>query len=116
MSPSDTDRSGERRAQPRRTCHRYCLVRFDRLHLDGQPGSVGVEGSISDLSACGIGLLLRPAIPAGATLAIAPSGSSAAAPLPLAHVVRCVPVDGLWRHGCRLGRRLSEEELHGWLA
>jgi len=109
-----TDQSGERRAEPRRISHKHCLVRFDRRHLDGQPGSVGAEGCVSDLSARGVGLLLQPAIPSGATLAIAPFGSTAV-PLPLAHVVRCVPVGGRWRHGCSLERRLSEEELRGWL-
>jgi len=111
----DTDQSGERRAEPRRTCHKHCLVRFDRRHLDGQPGSAGAEGYMSDLSACGVGLLMQPAVPSGATLTLAPVGSGAA-PLPPAHVVRCVPVGGRWRHGCQLEWRLSEEELRGWLA
>jgi hypothetical protein len=115
MLPLDTEQSGERRAEPRRNCHQHCLVRFDRLHLDGQPGSIGAEGYISDLSRCGVCLLLRSGIPSGATLGIAPSGS-AAVPLPLAHVVRCVPVGGRWRHGCCLERRLSAEELRGWMA
>jgi len=115
MLPLPTDESGERRAAPRRICHQHCLVRFDRRHLDGQPGSVGAEGFISDLSASGVALELRPAIPSGATLAITLSGS-AARPLPRAHVVRCVPVGGRWRHGCFLERRLSEEELRSWLA
>jgi hypothetical protein len=114
MLPPRTDPPGERRAEPRRICHQHCLVRFDRRHLDGRPGSVGAQGDITDLSACGVGLLLRPAIPSGATVTIASLGS-ASAPLPLAHVVRCVPVDGRWLHGCRLERRLTEEELSGWL-
>ena len=115
MSPLPTEQPGERRAEPRRICHQGCLVRFDRLHFDGRPGSVGAEGYISDLSACGVGLLLRPAITLGATLAIDPLESSAA-PLPPAHVVRCVPVGGRWWHGCRLERRLSKGELRSWLA
>jgi len=115
MLTLDTDQSEERRAEPRSVCHRHCLVRFDRRHLDGQPGSVGAAGCVSDLSACGVGLLLQPAVPSGATLAIAPLGSSAV-PLPPAHVVRCVPTGGRWRHGCWLERRLSEEELRSWLA
>lgn len=115
MPLPDEDRSGERRAAPRRVCHRPCLVRFDRLQFDGRPGSVGAEGCVGDLSACGVGLLLRPAVPSGATLAIAPLGP-AAGPLPPAHVVRCVPAGGRWRHGCCLERRLSEEELRAWLA
>jgi len=115
MLPLCTDQSRERRAEPRRICHQHCLVRFDRVHLDGQAGCVGAEGFITDLSSCGVGLLLRPAIPSGATLAFAPLGS-ASVPLPLAHVVRCVPVDGRWRHGCSLERRLSEEELRSLLA
>lgn len=115
MLPPETHQREERRAAPRRVCHQHCLVRFDRLHLDGQPGSVGAEGCISDLSAGGVELLLRPALPTGATLAIAPLGS-AAVPLPPAHVVRCVPVGGRWRHGCCWERHLSEEEMRGWLA
>jgi hypothetical protein len=110
-----TDQSGERRAEPRCVCHRPCLVRFDRRHLDGRSGSVGAEGCINDLSACGVGLLLRPAVPLGATLAVGPLGS-AATPLPTVHVVRCVAVGQFWQHGCSLERRLSEEELRAWLA
>jgi len=113
--PLYTDQSDDRRAEPRRICHQHCRVCFDRLHLDGQPGSVGVEGYISDLSACGVGLLLRSAISSGATLAIAPL-ESAAVSLPNANVVRCVPVGLRWQHGCCLQRRLSEEELRRWLA
>jgi len=115
MLPLDTDQTGERRAEPRRICHQHCLVRFDRLHLDGQAGCVGAEGFITDLSSCGVGLVLRPAIPRGATLDIDLLGSSAV-PLPAAQVTRCVPVGLHWRHGCCLKRRLSEEELRGWLA
>jgi hypothetical protein len=110
MLPLSTDQSGERRAATRCICHQHCLVRFDRMHLDGQAGCIGAEGFITDFSACSVGLLLRPATPSGAALEIAPLGS-AEAPLPLAHVVRCIPVDGRWRHGCSLERRLSEEEL-----
>jgi hypothetical protein len=115
MLPLSTDKSRERRAEPRRICHQPCLVRFDRVHLDGQAGCIGAEGFITDFSSCGVGLLLRPAIPSGAPLEIAPLGS-AEGPLPLAHVVCCVPVDGRWRHGCSLERRLSEEELRGLLS
>jgi hypothetical protein len=115
MSSPNTNQPGEHRAEVRRLCHKHCLVRFDRAHLDGQAGSVGAEGYLSDLSACGVGLLLRRALPAGTMLAIAPS-ESAAVPLPLARVVRCVPVGGRWQHGCSWERRLSENELHGWLA
>jgi PilZ domain len=112
---SSTDKTEERRSEPRRVCHKHCLVRFDRRHFDGQPGSISAEGYISDLSPLGVGLLLQPAIPSGATLAIDALGS-ATVPLPKARVVRCVPVDGRWRHGCRLKRRLSDEEMRGWLA
>jgi hypothetical protein len=115
MVSRDMEQSGERRAEPRRVCHQHCLVRFDRLHLDGQPGSVGAEGYVTDLSPHGVGLVLRPAVPSGATLAIAPF-EPAAVPLPPAQVVRCVPVGGRWRHGCCLERPLSDEELRGWLA
>jgi hypothetical protein len=115
MLPHSTDQLGERRAEPRRFCHHHCLVRFDRRHLDGQPGGVGAEGYISDLSAWGVGLVLRPAIPSGAKLAIDPI-EPGMVPLPPAHVVRCVPVGGRWRHGCCWERRLSEEELRSWLA
>ena len=115
MSRLTTEQVRERRGEPRRICHQHCLVRFDRLYLDGQPGSVAAEGTICDLSSSGLGLVLRPAIPSGATLTIDSLASSAAAPLPPAHVVRCVPADGRWRHGCCLERRLSKDELRGWL-
>jgi hypothetical protein len=113
LSPT-TNPAEERRAEPRRVCHKHCLVRFDRWHLDGQAGSVGAEGCLSDLSARGVGLLLRTALPAGATLTITTFGL-AVAPMAPAHVVRCVPVGRCWRHSCCLKRRLSEEELQGWL-
>jgi hypothetical protein len=115
MLPPRTDKPGERRAAERRACHQPCLVRFDRRYLDGWPGSVGAEGSLSDLSACRLGLLLRPAVAPGATLAVGPLGSEAPM-LPPARVVRCVPAGRLRRYGCALGRRLSEEELRAWLA
>jgi hypothetical protein len=70
---------------------------------------------MSDLSTCGMGLLLRPAIRSGAMLAIEPLESDVV-PLPPAHVVRCVPAGGRWWHGCCWERRLSEEELRSWLA
>jgi hypothetical protein len=73
-----------------------------------------MEGSIRDLSACGMGLLIRQAIPPGATLLVGPLGSEATL-LP-AHVVRHTPVGKLWQHGCALDRRLSEDELSTWLA
>jgi hypothetical protein len=114
MSSQHRDQSAERRAAGRRACHRPCLVRFDRCHLDGLPGSVGTQGSLCDLSACGLGLLLRPAVPPGATLAVGPLGSEAVS-LPPARVVRCVPVGRHWHLGCALQRQLSEEELRGWL-
>jgi hypothetical protein len=82
--------------------------------LDGQAGSVGAEGSVIDLSACGVGLLLRSAIPPGGALAVGPFDSGVPA-LPPAHVVHCVPTDGYWRLGCSLDRRLTEEELSAWL-
>jgi hypothetical protein len=104
----------ERRAEPRSLCHQHCIVRFDRMHLDGVPGSVGVEGYICDLSPGGVGLLMQPAIPAGATLAIAPI-EVAAGPLPPSQVIHCIAVGQRWRHGCRLERRLSQEELRYWL-
>jgi PilZ domain len=115
MSTPQTDQAKERRANARRPCHRPCLVRFDRRHLDGRAGSVGAEGSIIDLSLCGVGLLLRSAVPPGTTLAVGPFGTEQP-PLPLACVVHCVPGDGRWRYGCGLERRLKEEELSAWLA
>jgi hypothetical protein len=59
-------------------------------------------------------LVLRPAVPAGATLAIAPLESNAL-PLPPVRVLRCVPAGRRWRHGCCLERKLSEEEMRRWL-
>jgi hypothetical protein len=114
MSRPKRDPPEERRADLRHQCHRHCLVSFDRRYLDGQPGSVSAEGYVSDLSASGVGLLLRREIPMGATLAITPF-ESAPAPLPPAQVVRSVQVGGRWRLGCRLEQRLSEQELRAWL-
>lgn len=115
MSTLHTNQPKERRTDARRACHRPCLVRFDRHHFDGRAGSVGAEGSIIDLSACGVGLLLRSAVPVGTTLAIGPLGAETP-PLPTACVVRRAPGAGRWRYGCGLQRRLKEEELSAWLA
>jgi hypothetical protein len=110
-----TGESSDRRARPRCACHRPCIVRFDRRHLDGQPGTVGAEGAVIDLSACGVGLRLRSAILPGATLSVEPLNSETT-PLPLACVVRCVHMGGYWQHGCSLERHLNEEELDVWWA
>ena len=59
MVTPHTEQPKDRRAEARRACQRPCLVRFDRRHFDGRAGSVGAEGSLIDLSACGVGLLLR---------------------------------------------------------
>ena len=114
MSAPNTDPPKERRADTRHICHRPCLVRFDRRRFDGRPGRVGAEGALVDLSACGLGLLLRSAVPLGTTLAVSPLGTHQSA-LPLACVVHCVLGEGRWYYGCGLARRLREEELSAWL-
>jgi len=114
MPPPNTGKPFERRAKERRVCHCPCLVCFDRRHLDGLAGSVATQGEIYDLSECGVGLLLRPAVPPGTTLTVGPLGSDAL-PLPPAQVVRCVPVGRSWHHGCALDRHLTAEELRDWL-
>ena len=78
-------------------------------------GTVGAEGTVIDLSRCGVRLLLRSAVPHGTTLAVRPLGAEKL-PLPPARVVRRVRGDGRWRYGCGLERRLNEEELCAWLA
>jgi hypothetical protein len=108
------DKPGQRRGADRWACYRPCLVRFNRMYLDGRAGSVGVQGLIRDLSACGVGLVLRPSVPPGSTLSVAPLGGEVP-PLPSARVVRCVQVGGHWHHGCTWERRLTEKELRGWL-
>lgn len=114
MSTPQPESSPERRANARRPCHHACLVRFDRRHLDGQPGKVATEGALVDLSPSGVGLLLRSAVPPGATLDVGPLGTERP-PLPRACVVHCIPTDGRWRYGCGLERRLDDEELGAWL-
>ena len=104
----------DRRALGRRACHRPCLVRFDRRHLDGRPGSVAAEAEIQDLSPAGVGLLLKPHLRPGVDLMLQPLDRDRPG-LPPARVIRCVPCGGRWRHGCALQRHLSEEELRGWL-
>jgi hypothetical protein len=114
VPPPNTDKPEERRAAERRACHCPCLVYFDRKYLDGLPGSIGTEGEIRDISECGVGLVLRPPVPPGATLTIDSLGRDTG-PLPPIHVVRCVPAGLGWHHGCALDRRLSAEELRDWL-
>jgi PilZ domain len=104
----------ERRAAPRHACHRTCLVRFDRVHFDGQPGSVCVRAQIVDVSAGGVGLLLRPHLPAGVALSVSPLGHDRPA-MGGVRVVRSAPHGNSWHHGCVLPRQLTEDELQSWL-
>lgn len=115
MSLLHSEHPEERRAGTRRPCRQPCLVRFDRQHLDGRAGSVGAAGSITDLSPCGVGLLLKSAVPLGALLTISPLGAEIP-PLPSARVVHRAPGMGRWRYGCGLERALEDEELRAWLA
>jgi hypothetical protein len=114
MLPPATAPRDDRRSGVRRPCHRPCLVRFARTHLDGQPGSVAVAASVADLSAHGIGLLLRHRLPPGTEVTVCALDEDRP-DLPLAGVVRCVPLAQHWHHGCTLARRLTEDELRAWL-
>jgi hypothetical protein len=114
MSSPPTGPLSDRRATVRRAVHCPCLVRFDRRHLDGVAGCVAAPAEIQDLSAGGVGLLLRPHLPPGAGVALEPLDRDRLE-LPLAQVVRYVPCSGRWRHGCALGRRLTGAELQDWL-
>jgi hypothetical protein len=114
VSPPSSEAPAERRAAERHVCYCPCLVNFDRKHLDGLPGSIATQGEIRDLSACGVGLLLRPSVPTGTILTVGPLGRDAP-PLPTLQVVRCVPVGPFWHHGCALDRQLTPDELREWL-
>src|SRR5262249_34995822 len=105
----------ECRSSARHHCHRPCLVRFDRAHFDGQSGSVTVPAEVVDLSACGVGLLLRQPLPATAALTVAPLGEDRPE-LGVARVVRCVPAGAGWLCGCALRKPLTDAELQGWLS
>jgi hypothetical protein len=75
---------------------------------------VRAQAVLHDLSAGGLSLRLRNGLPHGTLLAVE-ALDPAAAPLPVALVVRCVSAGGHWHVGCTLARLLTEDELRFWL-
>jgi hypothetical protein len=66
-----------------------------------------------NISRGGIGMALPYPVQVGTVLVVEPWGQTRARAV-RARVVRCVPMDFVWFHGCALMDPLSEEELQAW--
>jgi hypothetical protein len=78
------------------------------------PGCTAPEtGWVHDLSKHGISLVLGRALEVGSNLSLRLKGHEAGNVLEIqATIIHCTPeVDGNWRIGCTLARRLTDEEL-----
>jgi hypothetical protein len=73
-----------------------------------------IAGLTYNLSRSGLGLALLNQLPTGARVLVEKCGRDDARPL-YATVLRSFRMAFSWFHGCRLGKPLSEEELHIWL-
>ena len=99
----------ERRAAVRYRCLRDCVVRLE----GATPGIGDWPGMTYDLSVIGVGVTILYPLALGTELIIEKFGRSAC---PLrAKVVRSVPMEFVWLHGCQLVTPLTEAELQEWL-
>ena len=100
----------ERRAAVRHRCLRHCLV-----HLDMEaPGIGNWTGMTYDISTMGIGVALLYSLAPGTKLVIEKFGPNNAVTL-RAQVVRSVPMEFVWLHGCQLLTPLQQGQLQDWL-
>jgi hypothetical protein len=100
----------ERRAAVRYRCLRNCVVRVE----GGTSGVGDWPGMTYDLSVIGVGVSILYPLAVGTELVIEKFGPSSA-PILRARVVRSVPLEFVWLHGCQLVTPLTEAELHEWL-
>jgi hypothetical protein len=68
-----------------------------------------------NVSRNGIGMALPYPVQIGTVLVVEPLGKKKVRPL-RARVVRVVPEEFVWFHGCAFVNLLSEEEVQAWLA
>jgi hypothetical protein len=100
----------------RRLARRYrvvqrCLVRpISAMHA----GPEDWKGLVCDLSSTGLALAMSFAVRPGTVLTIEPWGLDRSLSLEV-RVVRALPVEFLWLHGCELARPLSDAVLRVWL-
>jgi hypothetical protein len=99
----------ERRVEVRYTRRRTSFAR----PAGGSRSAVWVA-TVRDISANGIGLLLRHRVRTGAVISLQPLGKNQAKRVH-ALVVRAQAVDGGYFHGCELTECLSEQDLREWL-
>jgi diguanylate cyclase (GGDEF)-like protein len=107
---ADGGLGAHRRAEPRLPCGRPARVWSEELSNCGEE-----PATVRDISTGGVGLHSRSRFPPPALVMVEPPPGCAGKAL-LARVVRCVPEDGGWFHGCVLYTRLKEEELREWRA
>jgi hypothetical protein len=99
----------ERRAAIRYRCLRDCIVRLE----GATPGVGDWPGMTYDLSVIGVGVTILYPLALGTQLIIEKFGRNAR---PLhAKIVRSVPMEFVWLHGCQLLAPLTEAELQEWL-
>ncbi|HZU38781.1 MAG TPA: PilZ domain-containing protein [Gemmataceae bacterium] len=104
-----TQLAEDRRAAVRYRCLRDCIVRLE----GATPGVGDWPGMTYDLSVIGVGVTILYPLALGTVLIIEKFGRSAR---PLhARVVRSVPMEFVWLHGCQLTTPLNEAELQEWL-
>jgi hypothetical protein len=103
----------EPRAAERRATVRYPSTLLTSLKPLGGGKNASWEAEIRDVSAGGLGLIVRRRFERGTLLAIEPAGPGAEAPaLLLAQVVHATSQPhGRWLVGCKLVRELSEAEV-----
>lgn len=100
----------DRRAAVRHRCLRDVIVRPE----GGTSGVGDWPGMTYDLSVIGIGVAILYPLALGTNLIIEKFGRNPARIL-RAQIVRSVPLEFVWLHGCHLLEPLTEEELQDWL-
>ena len=107
--PDEPENQGsERRATARLLCQQTAKV-----WREGCETEQAEFATVSDVSSEGIGIFLDKPLLRGTLVVIEPLAPSARTLL--ARVLRLVPEDGGWKHGCALSTPLEAEELRAWL-
>jgi diguanylate cyclase (GGDEF)-like protein len=98
----------EKRASVRRICNRPA-----RAHWENAQGKQEERVIVQDISAEGARLYLPIQLPRETLVQVQPLVAGTG---PLwANVLYALPVEGGWKHGCKLANRLKAEELAAWL-
>ena len=116
--PQPTARAEGREASPSRSVDRRATVRYpssllSSLHTVARKTEDSWSAAIRDVSAGGLGLLVRRRFERGTLLAVEPVEPPAEAPtLLLAQVIHATAQpEGRWLLGCKLVRELSQSEV-----